>query len=110
MYKPTDSYLYKAYPTKGSDVMKIAIYKYKGGFTLQSGKGGLISGTKAGFVVFDLNESYDKISFVVGPDNPNSASDEYNVILTMKADGKRVLDKVIWDHCVLFLLMTAYNL
>lgn len=98
VYKPTDSYLYKAYPTKGSDVMKIAIYKYKGGFTLQSGKGGLISGTKAGFVVFDLNESYDKISFVVGPDNPNSASDEYNVILTMKADGKRVLDKVIWDH------------
>lgn len=98
VYKPTDSYLYKAYPTKGSDVMKIAIYKYKGGFTLQSGKGGLISGTKAGFVVFNLNESYDKISFVVGPDNPNSASDEYNVILTMKADGKRVLDKVIWDH------------
>lgn len=98
VYKPTDSYLYKAYPTKGSDVMKIAIYKYKGGFTLLSGKGGLISGTKAGFVVFDLNESYDKISFVVGPDNPNSASDEYNVILTMKADGKRVLDKVIWDH------------
>ena len=98
VYKPTDSYLYKAYPTKGSDIMKIAVYKYKGGFTLQSGKGGLIAGNKAGFAVFDLNESYDKISFVVGPDNPNSASDEYNVILTMKADGKRVLDKVIWDH------------
>jgi hypothetical protein len=97
-YKPTDSQHYKAYPTNGDGIMQIAVYKYKGGFTLGSGRGGLISSNTPGFVVFDLPAGYDKLSFVVGPDSPNSASDEYNAILTVKADGNRVLDKVIWEH------------
>ena len=46
----------------------------------------------------DLPAGYDKLSFVVGPDSPNSASDKYNAIVTVKADGNRVFDKVIWEH------------
>ena len=98
VYKPTESQHYKAYPTTGDGIMQIAVYKYKGGFTLGSGRGGLVSSNTPGYVVFDLPAGYDKLSFVVGPDSPNSASDKYNAILTVKADGNRVLDKVIWEH------------
>ena len=97
-YKPSESQHYKAYPTTGDEVMLIAVYKYKGGFTLGSGRGGLVSSNTPGYVVFDLPAGYDKLSFVVGPDSPNSASDKYNAILTVKADGNRVLDQVIWEH------------
>lgn len=96
--QPTEERHYKAYPTKGTCVMKIATYKYKGGFTLGSGRGGLISSNTPGYAIFQLDGSYDKISFVVGPDDPRGASDKYNCIVTMKADDKRVFDKVIWDH------------
>ena len=98
VHKPTEELHYKAYPTKGDGIMQIAKFKYKGGFTLGSGRGGLISSNTPGYVTFQLNGSYDKISFVVGPDSPRGAGDENNCIVTMKADGKRVFDKVIWDH------------
>ncbi|MBR1681835.1 MAG: NPCBM/NEW2 domain-containing protein [Bacteroidaceae bacterium] len=97
-FKPTEERGYRAYPTKGDGVMEIAIYKYKGGFTLSSGRGGLISSNTPGYAVFDIPAGYEKISFVVGPDSPNSASDEHNCIFTLKADGKRIVDKVIWNH------------
>lgn len=97
-HKPTEERHYKAFPTKGDGIMQIAKFKYKGGFTLGSGRGGLISSNTPGYVTFQLNGSYDKISFVVGPDGPRGATDEYNCIVTMKADGKRLFDKVIWDH------------
>ena len=42
-HKPTEERHYKAFPTKGDGVMQIAKFKYKGGFTLGSGRGGLIS-------------------------------------------------------------------
>jgi len=98
VYQPTEQNQYKAYPTKGTGVMEIATYKYKGGFTLGSGRGGLISSNQPGFVVFDLPAGYEKMSFVLGPHRPNAASDKYNIILTVKADGRRVFDKVIWEH------------
>ncbi len=98
VFKPTEERNYKAYPTKGDGIMQIAKFKYKGGFTLGSGRGGLISSNTPGYVIFNLNGSYDKISFVVGPSSPRGASDEGNCIVTMKADGKKVFDKVIWDH------------
>lgn len=98
VYKPTESFLYEAYPTKGSEVMIIANYKYKGGFAIESGKHGLIAEKKSGFAVFDLKDSYDKMSFVVGPYNPKGAGEGEYVILNMKADGKKVLDKPIWSH------------
>ncbi|MBO7629061.1 MAG: hypothetical protein J6S87_03830, partial [Bacteroidales bacterium] len=53
-YKPTESQHYKAYPTTGDGIMQIAVYKYKGGFTLGSGRGGLVSSNTPGYVVFDL--------------------------------------------------------
>lgn len=97
-HKPIEERHYKAFPTKGDGVMQIAKFKYKGGFTLGSGRGGFISSNTPGYVTFQLNGNYDKISFVVGPDGPRGATDEYNCIVTMKADGKRLFDKVIWDH------------
>ena len=100
-YQPTDSYLYEAYPTKGSQNLKIAIYNYKGGFALNSGKGGLISGTKTGFVEFSLKGAYSKLSFVVGPGgrwSPNSGGDGTDVILTIKGDGEKIFDQVIRNH------------
>jgi len=98
VYKPTEEQHYKAYPTKGDGVMQIAVYKYKGGFTLGSGRGGFISSNTPGYVVFEIPAGYEKMSFVMGPDAPNGATDKYNCILTIKADDRRVLDKVIWDH------------
>ena len=98
VYQPTEERHYKAYPTKGDGVMQIAIYKYKGGFTLGSGRGGFISANTPGYVIFDLPAGYEKMSFIVGPDAPNAATDKYNCILTIKADDRRVLDKVIWEH------------
>ena len=101
VYQPTDSYLYEAYPTKGSQNLKIAIYSYKGGFSLKTGKGGLIDGTKTGYVEFSLKGAYSKLSFVVGPGgkySPNSASDGRDVILTIKGDGQKIFDQVIRDH------------
>ena len=98
VYQPKEQRHYKAYPTKGEGVMQIAIYKYKGGFTLGSGRGGFISANTPGYVVFDIPAGYEKMSFVVGPDAPGAATDKYNCILTIKADTRRVLDKVIWEH------------
>ena len=101
VYQPTDSYLYEAYTTKGSQNLKIAIYNYKGGFSLKSGKGGLIDGTKTGYVEFSMKGAYSKLSFVVGPGgkySPNSASDGRDVILTIKGDGQKIFDQVIRDH------------
>lgn len=100
-YQPTDSYLYEAYPTKGSQNLKIAIYNYKGGFALNSGKGGLISGTKTGYVEFSLKGAYSKLSFVVGPGgkcSPNSGGDGSDVILTIKGDGEKIFDQIIRNH------------
>ena len=100
-YQPTDSYLYDAYPTKGSGNLKIAVYNYKGGFSLRSGKGGLISGDKTGFAEFSLKGAYEKMSFVVGPGgkySPNSSGDASNVVLTVRGDGEILLDEVIWCH------------
>ena len=100
-YEPTNSYLYEAYSTKGSANLKIAVYNYKGGFALRSGKGGLISGDKTGFAEFSLKGSYSKMSFVVGPggkNSPNSADDNSNIVLTVRGDGEILLDEVIWCH------------
>ena len=83
VYQPTEERNYKAYPTKGDGVIQIAISKYKGVFTLGSGRGGLISSNTPGYVVFDIPAGYEKMSFIVGPNAPNAATDKYNCILTI---------------------------
>ena len=97
VYKPTAEYHYQAYPTKGSDVMEIADFKYKGGFTLGYwGRG--VDGKELTCAQFNLDGKYDKLSFVVGPINRFAAGDESNSLIAVRADGKRVLDRVVWCH------------
>ncbi|MBQ0054186.1 MAG: NPCBM/NEW2 domain-containing protein [Bacteroidales bacterium] len=95
--KPVESNRYKAYSTKDTPV-NVSSFNYAGGFTIASGRGGLISSGDAGFAVFKLGGAYSKMSFVLGPERPNSASDKYYVIVTIKADGRRILDQVVWCY------------
>ena len=90
----------------------VARYGYRGGFVLKTGLGGLISSDNpGGHVVYNLNGTYDKLSFVMGPyggeyntgefeyfNGPNSAGDGSNVIVTVKGDGRTLLDEVVWNH------------
>ena len=82
--------------------MSIACYSYSGGFVLSTGLSGLIkSDDPGGHVVFPLNGAYSKLSFVMGPggkSRPNQSSDERNVIVTVKGDGRVLLDEVLWCH------------
>lgn len=96
VFQPTESGQYKAYPTKGDDAMDIATYKYKGGFSLGSWMHG--RNDMATFAQFDLNGNYEKISFVIGPSNWFTNSDKGNSLIAIRADGKRVFDRVVWRH------------
>ena len=80
---------------RSSQKVTVAQFDYKGGFVLRTGKGGLISEPNPGFVVYDLGGSYSKLTFVMGPYNPNSATIGEDVIVTVKADGRRILDRVV---------------
>lgn len=100
--KPTSSKRYEAFPAKGSNTMMIAAYSYSNGFVLTTGLGGLISASDpGGWVVFPLNGEYSKLSFVMGPGGrarPNASSDSRNVIVTVKGDGRMLLDEVLSCH------------
>ena len=109
---PTDSKRYEAVKSKGKTYMSLAVYPYKGGFTLSTGLGGLINASDpGGYAIFQLGGAYEKLSFVVGPGGksayedftwgsgaPNAAGDSNNVIMTVKADGRTLADDVIWCH------------
>jgi hypothetical protein len=63
---------------------------------MRSGRAGLIASNQPGFIVFDLPQGYEKMSFVLGPLGDSYLhSDENNAILTIKADGKKIFDKVV---------------
>lgn len=109
--KPTDQRRYTPFTSKDK-AFCIARYGYRGGFRLTTGLGGLISSDNpGGHVVFNLGGAYDKLSFVMGPyggeyntgefeyfNGPNSAGDGNNVIVTVRADGRALLDEVVWNH------------
>ena len=90
----------------------IARYGYRGGFVLKTGMGGLISADNpGGHVAYNLNGAYEKLTFVMGPyggeyygpefenlNGPNSAGDGSNVIVTVRGDGRILLDEVVWNH------------
>lgn len=96
--KPTSQRRYQGFRSTDK-ALRIARYDYKGGFKLKTGQGGLISADDpGGHAVFHLGGTYEKLSFVVGPDNPNSAGDSKNVIVTVSADGETLFDEVVWDH------------
>ena len=108
---PTSQKRYTCFKSK-EKAFCVARYGYRGGFRLTTGVGGLISSDNpGGHAVFNLNGSYDKLSFVIGPyggefhtgefeyfNGPNSAGDGSNVIVTIKGDGRILLDEVIWNH------------
>lgn len=110
-FKPEDSKKFEAISSKGNSFMSLAVYPYKGGFTLKPGEGGLIADHIPGFVVFKIGGAYEKLSFVVGPGGkspyqdmsfgggePNSASDNANVIFTVRGNGRILVDEVVWCH------------
>ena len=103
-FKPEDSKKFEAITSKGNNFMSLAVYPYKGGFTLRPGEGGLIADHVAGYAVFKIGGAYEKLSFVVGPGGkspysdtslgggePNSASDDSNVIFTVRGNGRRMV-------------------
>ena len=109
--KPTDERRCTRYTSKDKQFC-IARYPYRGGFVLKTGLGGLISADNpGGHVVYNLNGVYDKLTFVMGPyggeyhgpnfddlNGPNSAGDGSNVIVTVRGDGRTLLDEVVWNH------------
>lgn len=98
-YTPVSGKNYNVYTTGAGRSFILGGFTYKNGFTLKSGRMELIASDNPGAnVVYKVKKAYSKISFVAGPFAPNSAGDKYNAILTLKADGKIILDEVIYDH------------
>lgn len=79
----------------GGRAMKIGCYDITGGFALGAPSGGLISDNIPGKAVFALKGAYSKITFVMGPYS-NLNPDKGNSIVTVSADGKRLLDEVVF--------------
>ena len=109
--KPTGERRCTRFTTKDNPFC-IARYGYRGGFVLKTGLGGLISSDNpGGHVVYNLNGAYEKLTFVMGPyggeyhtgefeyfNGPNANGDGSNVIVTVKGDGRTLLDEVVWNH------------
>ena len=109
--KPTSERRCSRFTTKDKQIC-VARYPYRGGFVLKTGLGGLISSDNpGGHVVYNLGGAYEKLTFVMGPFGgeyrgaefedligPNSNGDKSNVIVTVKADGRTLLDEVVWNH------------
>lgn len=98
-YKPSNNYNCKIYTSNAGLSFKVSSFAYKNGIALKSNNAGLISsGGPGATVTYNVKKAYGKISFIIGPESPNSANDKYSGILTVTADGKRILDEVIHDH------------
>lgn len=109
--KPTSERRCSRYTSKDKQFC-IARYPYRGGFVLKTGLGGLISSDNpGGHVVYNLGGAYEKLTFVMGPFGgeyrgadfedligPNSNGDKSNVIVTVKGDGRTLMDEVVWNH------------
>lgn len=93
---PTESKKCSIYKTGGS-AMKICCYDITGGFALGAPLGGLISDNIPGKAVFALKGAYSKLTFVMGPYS-NGNPDKGNSIVTVSADGKRLLDEVVFAY------------
>ena len=94
--KPSSERHYSTYSSKKNEFMTLGGYDYSNGFIMRSGRAGFIASNQPGFIVFDLPSGYEKMSFVLGPLGDSYLhSDENNAILVIKADGKKVLDKVV---------------
>lgn len=99
--KPVEENRYKVYDNVGKkyNVMHLSTFAYDTGFTLDTGKGGLIAEENPGYVVFDLGGKYDRLSFIAGSAEMvgQNAGNALNgdVIFTVTADGNRLVDDVV---------------
>ena len=94
--RPSSERHYGTYSSKKGEEMVVGGYNYSNGFSMRSGRAGFIASNQPGFIVFDLPAGYEKMSFILGPlGDSYQHSDENNAILTIKADGKKIFDKVI---------------
>ena len=99
---PVESYAYKAYKYNGPSSQRIAMsggLQWYGGFTI----GHSVGPYKAGYAVFDLGGSYDKLMFVLGHQDyydgsGGSGVDTSPKVFTVHVDGRKVLDKVIYAY------------
>lgn len=96
--KPTDSTQYVNFSSPKASFPAISRYTFKDGFFIAGPKASLIGSNDAGRAIFNLGGSYSRLTFVLGPYKPNSASDGSYCILTITGDGKRLLDTPVWEH------------
>ena len=90
-YKPVNSYCYKA----GSAMEIYGGLKWSNGFSI----GNTVGPYKAGYATFRVGGQYDKLTFVLGLKKGSYGSDPR--IVTVYADGKKVMDKVRRGHRLL---------
>ncbi len=101
-YKPVDSRKYNPH-YKGvrgeEETSAISNFKYTNGFSLRNG---VLNDQAVEFAYaeFSLGGQYEKISFVMGRKSPVKflAGDDGSHIVTVKADGRRILDEVVHDY------------
>lgn len=95
--EPTESNWYTAYTTKSEKKIDLASKMIGSGFSVKTGKNGLVAQDGSGYAIFNLKSSYDKLSFIIAPLGPSQSFNSFksNSIVTIKADGKMVFDEVI---------------
>lgn len=96
--KPTEKHGYREFRTSGLETHTVGSYMSKMGFSLDCAGSGTITQMDPGYVVFNLNGAYSKLTFVLGPVSANPNGDKYNSVATVTADGRRLLDEIVRDH------------
>lgn len=96
--QPKESVQYVHFPSNSFPSSRIACYTFKDGFFINGPKAGLIGSDNAGIALFNLGGAYSRLTFALGPNMPNSASDGEYCIITITGDGKRLLDTPVWEH------------
>ena len=97
-YKPAEERYYTAYPSWGEEMVYLSAFDYAGGFTLGSGFDDRFGLTITGYAEFLLPDGYDRLSFVIGPYDPQSTVDGSNAIIVVRADDRKVYDRIVWCH------------
>lgn len=103
-FEPVESHWYKAYKYSGPQSGKIGIsggLDWYGGFTIGHSVGPYVPG----FATFQIGGKYDKLMFVLGHENFNMGAGGSGVatdpcIFTVTADGKKILDRLIYPYGV----------
>lgn len=92
--KPVKSYMYEAYRYGGTNSKKMNLsggLKWQGGFTIGSSQGPY----KPGYATFRLGGKYENIMFVLGRIYDPESLDYEPAVVTVYADGKKIMDEVV---------------